>query len=77
MPLGAESRRPVHVCTVSELVRSIVERRGLSEDEAAEIVAGVLREDPLHLPQRRRVSTETRIRIERLAVVRRPPTAST
>lgn len=67
----------MHVCTVSELVRSIVERRGLSEDEAAEIVAGVLREDPFHLPQRRRVSTESRIRIERLAVLRRPPTPST
>jgi hypothetical protein len=63
----------MHVCTVSELVRSIVERRGLSEDEAVEIVAGVLRADPLHLPERRRVSTETRIRIERLAVLRRSP----
>lgn len=60
----------MHVCTVSELVQSIVERRGLSEDEAAELVAGVLREDPLHLPQRRRVSTETRIRVERLAGLR-------
>jgi hypothetical protein len=67
----------MHVCTVSELVRSIVERRGLSEDAATEIVAGVLREDPFHLPQRRRVSTESRIRIERLAVLRRPPTPST
>lgn len=63
----------MHVCTVSELVRSIVERRGLSEDEAVAIVAGALRADPLHLPERRRVSTEMRIRIERLAVLRQAP----
>lgn len=63
----------MHVCTVSELVRSIVERRGLSEDEAVAIVADALRADPLRLPERRRVSTEMRIRIERLAVLRQAP----
>lgn len=57
----------MHVCTVNELVRSIVERRGLSEREATEIVARVLREDPRHLPGRHRVPTEARIRIERLS----------
>jgi hypothetical protein len=61
----------VHVCTVSELVRSIVERRGLSEREATEIVARVLREDPRHLPRRQRVPTEARIRIERLCAAPR------
>ncbi|MGL6278057.1 MAG: hypothetical protein ACRC50_00685 [Gaiella sp.] len=65
------------MCTVSELVRSIAERRGLSEAEAVAIVAGVLHEDPQRLPRRRRVSTETRIRIERLAVLRQPPHPST
>jgi nucleoid DNA-binding protein len=56
----------VHVCTVSELIRSIVERRGLSEREATAIVATVLREDPQQLTRGHRVPTEARIRIERL-----------
>jgi hypothetical protein len=56
----------VHVCTVSELVHSLVERRGLSEAEASELVARVLREDPRRLSTRHRVPTEVRIRIERL-----------
>ena len=56
----------MHVCTVNELVRSLVERRGLSEREATELVARVLREDPRHLPARHRVPTEARIRIEQL-----------
>jgi hypothetical protein len=56
----------VHVCTVSELVRSLVERRGLSEREATDLVATVLREDPGRLTRRHRVPTEARIRIERL-----------
>ncbi len=56
----------MHVCTVSELVRSIVERRGLSEREATDLIATVLREDPGRLTQRQRVPTEARIRIERL-----------
>jgi uncharacterized protein YoaH (UPF0181 family) len=56
----------VNVCTVSELVRSIVERRGLSESEATAIVAKVLREDPRCLTRRHRVPVEARIRIERL-----------
>jgi hypothetical protein len=71
---GAAVRTPnrahVHVCTVSELVRSLVERRGLSEREATEIVARALREDPRALPRRQRVPTEARIRIERLAGTR-------
>lgn len=65
--MDAELAR-VHVCTVSELVRSLVERRGLSEREATEIVARALREDPRALPRRHRVPTEARIRIEQLAV---------
>ena len=60
----------MHVCTVSELVRSLVERRGLSEREATEIVARALREDPRSLPRRHRVPTEARIRIEQLAGAR-------
>jgi len=56
----------VHVCTVNELVRSLVERRGLTEHEATELVARVLREDPRRLPARHRVPTEARIRIEQL-----------
>lgn len=56
----------MHVCTVSELIRSLVERRGLSEREATELVARVLREDPGRLAPRNRVSIETRIRIEQL-----------
>jgi hypothetical protein len=60
------NHRRVHLCTVSELVRSLVERRGLSEREATELVARVLSEDPGRLVPRSRVSTEARIRIERL-----------
>lgn len=57
----------MHVSAISELVNSIVERRGLTEAEATAIVERVLREDPGHLPGRFRVPTEMRIRIERLA----------
>ena len=57
----------MHVSAISELVNSIVERRGLTEAEATAIVERVLREDPVHLPGRFRVPTEMRIRIERLA----------
>ncbi|MSO57541.1 MAG: hypothetical protein EXQ77_00685 [Thermoleophilia bacterium] len=57
----------VHICTVAELVRSIVERRGLSEREATELVARALHEDPRRLPLRNRLSIETRLHIERLA----------
>jgi len=57
----------VHVSAISELVNSIVERRGLTEAEATAIVERVLREDPGQLPGRFRVPTEIRIRIERLA----------
>lgn len=66
MRRGGGEACAVHVCTVSELVRSLVERRGLSEAEATAIVARALREDPRHLPARHRVPTEARIRIERL-----------
>jgi len=65
-PRPGESRA-VHVCTVSELVRSLVERRGLTEREATELVARALREDPQRLVGRQRVPTETRIRIEQLS----------
>jgi uncharacterized protein YoaH (UPF0181 family) len=57
----------VHVCTVSELVRSLVERRGVSHDEATALVARVLREDSRRLQDRHRISIEARIRVERLA----------
>lgn len=58
--------RAVHVSAVSELVRSLVERRGLSEAEATAIVERVLRENPGQLPGRFRVPTQIRIRIEQL-----------
>lgn len=60
----------MHVCTASELIRSLVERRGLTETEATELVARVLHEDPRRLAQRHRIPTETRIRIERLCSTR-------
>ena len=57
----------MHVSAISELVTSIVERRGLTEAEATAIVEQVIREAPGQLPGRFRVPTELRIRIERLA----------
>ena len=56
----------MHESAVSDLVRSIVERRGLTEAEATAIVERVLREDPGQLPGRFRIPTQMRIRIERL-----------
>jgi len=67
----------VHESVISDLVRSLVERRGLSEAEATAIVERALREDPGQLPGRFRVPTQLRIRIERLARDARPATPTT
>jgi hypothetical protein len=54
------------LCTVTELIRFVVARRGCDEHEAAELVASVLHADPAALPRRHHVPTEARLRVQAL-----------